>query len=214
MPLGWALSTTPPPRASRSVRSNSKLMGELDLRAFLGLTDTVRPGYSGISVRYRVDADAPREELEALCLVRADDLTGPGHHPQPGPRDHRSPGLAHLQREELRMQCEVKPANVGSGASAFVGQGQVLGRGRNAGDGVPLPPRPAARRDARIRPWMSWIGCPEATVDSFAGTGNPFTMGRLLAGERVLDIGCGAGFDALQAAVQVGRDRASSSEST
>lgn len=41
--------------------------GELDLHAFLGLSDEVRPGYEEIRVRYRVDADAPREELEALC---------------------------------------------------------------------------------------------------------------------------------------------------
>jgi len=45
---------------------------------------------------------------------------------------------------------------------------------------------------------------PAATVDSFAGTGNPFSLGRLAPGETVLDIGCGAGFDALQAALQVG----------
>jgi SAM-dependent methyltransferase len=45
---------------------------------------------------------------------------------------------------------------------------------------------------------------PESTVESFAGTGNPFSMGRLPAGATVLDIGCGAGFDTLQAALQVG----------
>jgi uncharacterized OsmC-like protein len=41
--------------------------GDLDLRGFLGLSDSVRPGYSGITVKYRVDADAPREKLEELC---------------------------------------------------------------------------------------------------------------------------------------------------
>jgi SAM-dependent methyltransferase len=45
---------------------------------------------------------------------------------------------------------------------------------------------------------------PPGTVDSFAGTGNPFSMGALREGETVLDIGCGAGFDTLQAGLQVG----------
>lgn len=45
---------------------------------------------------------------------------------------------------------------------------------------------------------------PETTIESFAGTGNPLSMGRLAAGEVVLDIGCGAGLDTLLAAQQVG----------
>jgi SAM-dependent methyltransferase len=45
---------------------------------------------------------------------------------------------------------------------------------------------------------------PSGTVDSFAGTGNPFLFGDLAPGETVVDIGCGAGFDSLIAARQVG----------
>jgi hypothetical protein len=40
---------------------------------------------------------------------------------------------------------------------------------------------------------------PEAAVASFAGVANPWTMGRLAEGERVLDLGSGAGTDSLTA---------------
>jgi SAM-dependent methyltransferase len=45
---------------------------------------------------------------------------------------------------------------------------------------------------------------PDAAVESFAGVANPWTMGGLAAGERVLDLGSGAGTDSLIAAQLVG----------
>jgi len=47
---------------------------------------------------------------------------------------------------------------------------------------------------------------PQEALDSFAGTGNPFAIRRLDPGEQVLDIGCGAGFDAFIAAHHVGAE--------
>src|SRR5687767_895770 len=45
---------------------------------------------------------------------------------------------------------------------------------------------------------------PDAAVESFAGVGNPFSWGDLRPGETVVDLGAGAGFDALLAAAMVG----------
>ncbi len=47
---------------------------------------------------------------------------------------------------------------------------------------------------------------PESGLESFAGTGNPFFMGRLKPGENVVDVGSGAGFDSLLAAQMVGEE--------
>jgi arsenite methyltransferase len=44
---------------------------------------------------------------------------------------------------------------------------------------------------------------PPAVTESFCGVGNPFSMGEPLSGQRVLDLGCGAGFDTFLAARRV-----------
>ncbi len=52
-----------------------------------------------------------------------------------------------------------------------------------------------------------WLhGLAEGPIESFAGTGNPFSLGVLAPGERVVDVGCGAGIDSLIAARMVGPD--------
>src|ERR687892_2376945 len=48
------------------------------------------------------------------------------------------------------------------------------------------------------------VNVPESAVESFAGVANPWAMGRLAPGERVLDLGSGAGTDSLVAAQMVG----------
>ena len=45
---------------------------------------------------------------------------------------------------------------------------------------------------------------PDAVIESFAGVANPFIFGPLRVGETVIEIGSGAGFDAVLAAQQVG----------
>jgi arsenite methyltransferase len=47
-------------------------------------------------------------------------------------------------------------------------------------------------------------GVPDAAVESFAGVANPFSLGRLNDGERVLDLGSGAGTDSLVASRMIG----------
>jgi ubiquinone/menaquinone biosynthesis C-methylase UbiE len=49
-----------------------------------------------------------------------------------------------------------------------------------------------------------WRDFPEALLESFCGVGNPFSLGPVHPGEMVLDLGCGAGFDACVAARLVG----------
>jgi SAM-dependent methyltransferase len=61
------------------------------------------------------------------------------------------------------------------------------------------------------RAWAEDLGYPAelarvplSAAESFAGVANPWTLGRLATGERVLDLGSGAGTDSLIAAQLVG----------
>ena len=53
----------------------------------------------------------------------------------------------------------------------------------------------------------AWVDdMPEPAIESFAGIANPFALRGLEPGERVIDVGSGAGYDTLVAARQVGDD--------
>ena len=64
--------------------------------------------------------------------------------------------------------------------------------------------RPLAKRlgydDAMVE------AMPDTAVESFAGVGNPFSLRPLKMGERVVDLGSGAGFDCFIAAQKVGAE--------
>ena len=62
--------------------------------------------------------------------------------------------------------------------------------------------RPLARMVGYEEAWLD--GLSTLAVESFAGTGNPFSLGQIRSGERVVDVGCGAGMDSLIAARMTG----------
>jgi len=62
--------------------------------------------------------------------------------------------------------------------------------------------RPAARLGGYSDELLSSF--PERVVESFAGMGNPWSVGPVHAGEVVLDVGCGSGFDCLVGSRLVG----------
>jgi len=64
--------------------------------------------------------------------------------------------------------------------------------------------RPLAQMLGYRDAWLE--GIPETSIESFAGTGNPFSIGEIQVGEQVVDVACGAGIDSLIAAKMVGRN--------
>lgn len=96
-------------------------------------------------------------------------------------------GLAHVDRAELRRFIAEKYAEVATNPEV----------GFHFHTGRPLAQKLGYASELFGR-------LPATNVESFAGTGNPFLFGDLRATERVVDVGCGAGFDTLIAAQQVG----------
>ena len=64
--------------------------------------------------------------------------------------------------------------------------------------------RPLARMLGYVDSWLEHV--PEASIESFAGTGNPFADGAIARGGHVVDVGSGGGIDSLIAASMVGPD--------
>jgi SAM-dependent methyltransferase len=62
--------------------------------------------------------------------------------------------------------------------------------------------RPLARMLGYADSWLEHV--PEPSIESFAGTGNPFSIRSIAAGERVVDVGSGGGIDSLIAASMTG----------
>ena len=95
--------------------------------------------------------------------------------------------IPHLDVDALRRAIQVEYAVV----AADPGRGFHFHTGR-----------PLASILGYEETWLD--GIPDHSVASFAGTGNPFSLGALRPGERVVDVGCGAGIDSLIAARMVG----------
>ena len=98
---------------------------------------------------------------------------------------------SNVDREELREQIQEKYCDVAKKPE----QGFHFHTGR-----------PLAEILGYQAEWLD--GLPEGSIESFAGTGNPFSLGALAPGERIVDVGCGAGIDSLIAARMVGPEGA------
>lgn len=66
---------------------------------------------------------------------------------------------------------------------------------------------PTGREGALLQGYDSNVigGLKDEMVESFCGVGNPFRLGPVNAGDTLLDVGCGAGFDLIIASFLVGQ---------
>ncbi len=74
--------------AARGITLNAltlTLSGDLDVQAFLGLSDTVRPGYKNIRVGYHIESDGSAEQIADLLayVERTSPVLDIVRHPVP-----------------------------------------------------------------------------------------------------------------------------------
>ena len=88
------------------------LEGDLDLRAFLGLSEEVRPGYEGIRLTYRVKSDAPREKGDYIApsfYGSTRRLSGEGLRSQGPPQSSTSVSAASHRRDIFNSLQVITP---------------------------------------------------------------------------------------------------------
>jgi SAM-dependent methyltransferase len=102
----------------------------------------------------------------------------------------------------VRVSAAVTPTGLDLDALRHAIQEEYEEVARDPGKGFHFH---TGRRLARLLGYRDeWLeGVPESSIESFAGTGNPFSLGDLAPGERVVDVGSGAGIDSLIAARMV-----------
>jgi arsenite methyltransferase len=76
-----------------------------------------------------------------------------------------------------------------------------LARSPGVEEGFPVGPKSAKLLGYLVN---EIDGLPDSVTESFAGVGNPFSLGEIELGQTVLDLGCGAGMDSILAARKVG----------
>src|SRR5262249_14629508 len=114
---------------------------------------------------------------------------------------HCGHGSSDRWRKEAPMESPVAGLDVGqlraeiertyTAVSSEPGRGFVFPTGRAWAEQLDYPPELLRR-------------VPAGACASFAGVASPFSLGRLEAGEDVLDLGSGAGMDSLVASLMVG----------
>ena len=98
----------------RSVES--KLEGKMDIRGILGMDSDVRNGFSDIKVTFNIDADASKQDIEAIVAQSQKRSAVYDAHHEPGER-HRRSGLEPSSSSRRSSSGPVTPGSRPAGFS-------------------------------------------------------------------------------------------------